>query len=178
MFTWYQDAESCYVYLSDVCFDSDDVTMDGSDPEWLKSFQSSKWFTRGWTLQELLAPGTVVFFDKNWMEFGTKESLEDQVISITGIRHLFNIEAASIAQKFSWASKRETTRIEDTAYCLMGIFGVNMPLLYVSSLHPSIHTLGYVLCAQKVIGKPRETELHVILSMELTPARAKGRRHF
>jgi len=158
MFTWYQDAESCYVYLSDVCFDSDDVMMDGSDPEWLKSFQSSKWFTRGWTLQELLAPGTVVFFDKNWMEFGTKESLEDQVISITGIRHLFNIEAASIAQRFSWASKRETTRIEDTAYCLMGIFGVNMPLLYVGSLPHSRPTLRYVHCAWKGISKLREME--------------------
>lgn len=123
-------AESCYVYLSDVFFKPYAPTFNGSDPEWLKSFQSSKWFTRGWTLQELLAPGTVVFFDKNWKEFGTKESLEDQVISITGIRHLFDFEKASIAQRFSWASKRETTRIEDTAYCLMGIFGVNMPLLY------------------------------------------------
>ena len=161
MFTWYQDAESCYVYLSDVCFDSDDVTMDGSDPEWLKSFQSSKWFTRGWTLQELLAPGTVVFFDKNWMEFGTKESLEDQVISITGIRHLFNIEAASIAQRFSWASKRETTRIEDTAYCLMGIFGVNMPLLYVGSLSPSVLLWNTFIALGRGYLNPEKWKLHV-----------------
>ena len=151
-------AESCYVYLSDVFFKPYAPTFNGSDPEWLKSFQSSKWFTRGWTLQELLAPGTVVFFDKNWMEFGTKESLEDQVISITGIRHLFDFEKASIAQRFSWASKRETTRIEDTAYCLMGIFGVNMPLLYVGSLPHSRPTLRYVHCAWKGISKPREME--------------------
>jgi hypothetical protein len=171
-------AESCYVYLSDVFFKPYAPTFNGSDPEWLKSFQSSKWFTRGWTLQELLAPGTVVFFDKNWKEFGTKESLEDQVISITGIRHLFDFEKASIAQRFSWASKRETTRIEDTAYCLMGIFGVNMPLLYVGSLSPSVLLWNTFIALRGGYLNPEKRKLHIIFSMELTPARAKGRRHF
>jgi hypothetical protein len=134
MVLWYQSAESCYAYLSDVCITSNDSPTDGSDPEWIESFRSSIWFTRGWTLQELLAPDHVSFFDKEWVEFGTKESLHDHVASITGIQHLFNYEVPSVAQKLSWASKRETTRVEDLAYCLMGLFGVNMPLLYVGRL--------------------------------------------
>ncbi|KAE9365098.1 HET-domain-containing protein [Stipitochalara longipes BDJ] len=130
MFCWYQDADSCYAYLSDVCLTTSDTAMDGSDPEWIHSFHVSKWFTRGWTLQELLAPDNVIFFDKNWIELGTKESLEEHVTSITGIQDLSNFEKASVAQRFSWASRRETTRVEDAAYCLMGLFGVNMALLY------------------------------------------------
>jgi hypothetical protein len=125
MFLWYQSAESCYAYLCDV---------DISNSDCLDKFQCSKWFTRGWTLQELLAPNDVTFFDVNWIEFGTKESLAGHVTSITGIKYLAKFEEASIAQKFSWASKRETTRVEDTAYCLMGLFRVNMPLLCVRIL--------------------------------------------
>ena len=154
MFSWYQDAESCYAYLSDVYFTPDDFIKDDSitddsdsDPEWnimdhliqndsdptgYRAFHASKWFTRGWTLQELLAPDILIFFDKNWKRIGTRESLKEEVSAITGIQDLSNFDRASIAQRFSWASKRETTRVEDTAYCLMGLFGVNMALLYVS----------------------------------------------
>jgi hypothetical protein len=93
-------------------------------------FRNSRWFTRGWTLQELLAPIRVTFYDLEWVEIGTKMSLRKLISSITGIRFLFTTEKASIAQKMSWASDRVTTRIEDQAYCLMGLFGVNMPPLY------------------------------------------------
>jgi hypothetical protein len=116
MFQWYRSAQVCYAYLGDV-----DNT---------RAFHDSKWFTRGWTLQELLAPETVVFFDRNWIEIGTKSSLAPLISSITGIQHLFSFKKACVAQKMSWAAKRETTRVEDRAYCLMGLFDVNMPLLY------------------------------------------------
>jgi hypothetical protein len=110
--------------LSDVLKDDGDPSAAGS------AFRNSKWFTRGWTLQELLAPSAVVFYNHDWIEIGTKSSLYDLITSITGIKPLANYAEASIAQKMSWASQRETTREEDIAYCLMGLFGVNMPPLY------------------------------------------------
>jgi hypothetical protein len=118
MFEWYRDAQVCYAYLSDV----------GPEPN--STFEQSKWFTRGWTLQELLAPEIMVFFDRDWKEIGTKLRMRKLIESVTGITHLINFELASVAQKMSWASKRQTTRVEDKAYCLMGLFGVNMPPLY------------------------------------------------
>lgn len=95
-------------------------------------FQWSRWFTRGWTLQELLAPSTVVFYDKDWREFGTRWSLRAQISRATGITYesMNRPRDASIATKMSWASNRRTTRVEDMAYCLMGLFDINMPLLY------------------------------------------------
>ena len=97
-----------------------------------RQFRKSRWFTRGWTLQELLAPRNVVFHDKDWREFGSRLSLSEQISLVTGIQvgHLFNMNDASAAQKMSWASGRKTRRVEDMAYSLMGIFDVNMPLLY------------------------------------------------
>jgi len=124
MFGWYRQAEMCYAYLSDV------PSATGDHAEANSAFRCSKWFTRGWTLQELLAPLWVQFYDVNWNEFGTKESLEFSIKSVTGITYLFNYDKASVAQKMSWASKRETTRPEDQAYCLMGLFDIHMPLLY------------------------------------------------
>lgn len=127
MYRWYQDAQVCYAYLSDVSGGRDkDPREDDSE------FRRSRWFTRGWTLQELLAPEIVIFFDRDWDEIGTKSTLEGLVELITGIKHLSTItsESPSIAQRMSWAATRETTRVEDKAYCLMGLFGVNMPLLY------------------------------------------------
>jgi hypothetical protein len=93
-------------------------------------FRNSRWFKRGWTLQELLAPPTMIFFDEGWVEIGTKVGLRTLISSITGIGNLFSFKNACVAQKMSWASKRKTTRPEDMAYCLMGLFKVNMPLLY------------------------------------------------
>jgi hypothetical protein len=118
MFEWYRNAQVCYAYLSDV------------GPEPSSTFEQSKWFTRGWTLQELLAPEMMVFFNRDWKEIGTKLRMRKLIESVTGITHLTNFELASVAQKMSWASRRPTTRVEDQAYCLMGLFGVNMPPLY------------------------------------------------
>lgn len=123
MYQWYQGAKSCYVYLRDVHKDN-----------WKESFPKSEWFVRGWTLQELLAPRKVVFYDCKWKVLGDRVALADIISDITGIppevlktRDLSNY---SVAQKMAWAARRVTTRLEDRAYCLMGLFGVNMSLLY------------------------------------------------
>ena len=120
MYRWYQEADVCYAYLADV----------PSEP-----FAKSRWFKRGWTLQELIAPSTVIFLDHEWKELGTRESLRGILSDITSIPVGIlvgddDVETASVAQRMSWAARRETTRIEDRAYCLMGIFGINMPPIY------------------------------------------------
>lgn len=120
MYLWYFKAHRCYAYLADV----------PSVP-----FGQSEWFTRGWTLQELLAPADLVFFDANWKALGTKEGLQKEISNCTGIPVDIlsgdeDIETCSVAQRMSWAAKRSTKRVEDLAYCLLGIFGINMPLLY------------------------------------------------
>lgn len=124
MFRWYAEAEECYAYLSDMRLSQ------GLD--FRKDFAQSAWFTRGWTLQELLAPDDVIFLDRAWDHIGTKNELLAEISTATGIRdqYLRNMYTASVATKMSWVSKRQTSRVEDIAYCLLGIFGVNMPLLY------------------------------------------------
>lgn len=127
MYRWYKEAQICYAYLADV--------PSGEDPQYPDSpFAKSRWFTRGWTLQELIAPSSLVFYGKDWREIGTKLSLQNLVSAITGIPitvlRFSGIKNFSVAQRMSWASKRHTTRIEDRAYCLMGLFSVNMPMLY------------------------------------------------
>lgn len=121
MFRWYADAEFCVVFLEDYLEPS--------------NFAHCRWFTRGWTLQELLAPSHVYFFDFMWRPIGTKQTLLTEIANITKIPSLLigGPQAwahVSVAQKMSWAANRQTTRIEDRAYSLMGIFDVNMPLLY------------------------------------------------
>ena len=121
MYRWYERAQVCYVYLADVSASNFD-----------KVFRISRWFFRGWTLQELLAPSTVVFYSRDWEELGTKWSLRDEISRATGITHhqMIDHKHVSIATKMSCAAMRETTRIEDTAYSLLGLFDINMPLLY------------------------------------------------
>ena len=130
MFPWYRGSVICYVYLADY-----DITDPNAD------ISQSRWFTRGWTLQELIAPAQVQFYDKSWNLIGIKDALSQQLSQITGIgqeillastgRNLEELlDQLPIARKMSWAATRETTRIEDVAYCLLGIFGVNIPLLY------------------------------------------------
>ena len=138
MFRWYQNSAVCYAFLPDVSrYDGGILHAPGLGIQrsFQEKFASSSWFTRGWTLQELLAPPKVVFFDDQWREIGTKSRLGDQIFKATGIGVGFlegwtPISSASIAQRMSWMANRKTTRPEDTAYCLLGIFSVNMPLLY------------------------------------------------
>ena len=130
MYRWYKKYSVCYAYMSDLSLHMSHTSRTGSEKP--VKFQDSRWFSRGWTLQELLAPRSVLFYDKDWVEIGTEFSLSTEICSATGIfeGHLVGPFEASIAQKMSWASKRRTTRIEDVAYCLMGLFDVNMALLY------------------------------------------------
>jgi hypothetical protein len=98
------------------------------------SFPESKWFTRGWTLQELIAPSKVIFYSREWKYLGTKSELARELTDITGIDGRVlkgdHPSVCSIADRMSWVSKRGTTREEDIAYSLLGIFNINMPLLY------------------------------------------------
>lgn len=121
MYGWYEKSQVCYVYLADVTA----ATFD-------EVFRFSRWFFRGWTLQELLAPRTVVFYGSNWEELGTKWSLRDEISRATGITYhqMIDHKRVNVATKMSWAALRKTTRIEDTAYSLLGLFDINMPLLY------------------------------------------------
>ncbi|KAK0728308.1 heterokaryon incompatibility protein-domain-containing protein [Lasiosphaeria miniovina] len=127
MFAWYRASKVCYVYLAD-------VTADGVE-DIMPALRISRWFTRGWTLQELLAPENVVFFSRDWIRLGTKIELAKEISAVTGIhqRYLQSSDAifsASVAGRMSWMRNRVTTRVEDIAYCMLGIFKINMTLLY------------------------------------------------
>lgn len=128
MYAWYEESEVCIAYLDDAIA-GEDVAMAGS------AFRRSVWFTRGWTLQELVAPGEVLFFDRDWAQLGSKAELGSLISEITGIRAQvlesgLDSQRTSVAEIMSWARGRQTTRKEDRAYSLMGLFKVNMPLLY------------------------------------------------
>ncbi|OJI81192.1 hypothetical protein ASPTUDRAFT_58499 [Aspergillus tubingensis CBS 134.48] len=121
MYLWYQKAELCYAILADV----------QSEDEIYKS----RWLTRGWTLQELIAPSRVMFLNESWEVLGDRATLRDRLSEYTGIPAGIlsgeeDLETSSVAQRMSWAAKRQTRRVEDRAYSLMGIFNVNMPLIY------------------------------------------------
>ncbi|RAL05798.1 uncharacterized protein BO80DRAFT_371949 [Aspergillus ibericus CBS 121593] len=144
MYTWYCEASLCYAYLADVPPIADPFA-EGS------AFRNSRWFTRGWTLQELIAPKEIHFYNRDWKFIGAKHSPEssqhphiknkawgrlDKLLEdITGIpekclaQHK-SLYSYSVAQRMSWASRRQCKRVEDIAYSLLGIFDVNMPLLY------------------------------------------------
>ncbi|RDX43482.1 HET-domain-containing protein [Lentinus brumalis] len=134
MYAYYAHAAVCYAYLRDVrCADVVDAAGAWNVND--LTFDRSRWFTRGWTLQELVAPEEVVFLSREWEVVGTKADLAALVAWITGIpapvlRLEERIWDRSVAQRMSWAARRETTRPEDEAYCLMGLFSVNMPVLY------------------------------------------------
>lgn len=128
MFIWYRDAAVCYAYLYDASADHNPRSPHSS-------FRSSRWFTRGWTLQELIAPRRLVFYSQDWQQIGTKATLAGAIEELTHIGravllHETHLDDISVAKRMSWAAKRETTRVEDRAYSLMGIFNVNMPTIY------------------------------------------------
>jgi hypothetical protein len=127
MFAWYRDAEVCYVYLGDL--------ETGEDGDLPRDLPTCRWFTRAWTLQELLAPRKVLFFDRDWNYRGSKAELAELLSTITNIPvavlcHEVELGDFAVARRMSWAANRETTRLEDMAYCLLGIFDVNLSLIY------------------------------------------------
>lgn len=150
MYRWYQRAAICYAYLQD---------YDASDP--LAQFGKCKWFSRGWTLQELIAPREVVFYGAGWCRIGLKTDMFEQLEDATGIPADVlcgkrAIQSVSVAARMSWASQRITSRSEDMAYCLMGIFDVNMPLLYGEG-----SVKAYVRLQQEIMGQTQDDSLFV-----------------
>ncbi|KAK0669217.1 hypothetical protein QBC41DRAFT_112207 [Cercophora samala] len=157
MFRWYQNSTVCYAYLSD-------VTTGGQD-----EIRESRWFTRGWTLQELLAPRKVTFFNSTWAELGTKSTLR-VIETTTGIPHhiltgIANLQTCSVAQRMSWASKRTTTRPEDLAYCLLGIFDVMITPIYGEGLQRAFGRL------QEAIMKQIADDSILAWSLDITKGR-------
>ncbi|KAF2451020.1 HET-domain-containing protein, partial [Karstenula rhodostoma CBS 690.94] len=131
MFRWYECASACYAYLEDV--------------HWQPGLKGSRWFARGWTLQELIAPNEVYFYNSEWKTIGTRTELCSCIEEITSINqdvltaHHRNLghgtigpllASKSVAQRMAWAANRETTRPEDMAYSLLGLFDIHMPLIY------------------------------------------------
>lgn len=133
MFAWYRDAARCYVYLTDV---STGTPTNGPPTQqgWYPAFQQSRWFKRGWTLQELVAPVSVDFFSAEGQRLGNKYSLLNELHSITKINPEAlqgnPLDGFSVDERMSWVGQRETKRKEDLAYSLLGIFNVHMPLIY------------------------------------------------
>ena len=132
MFKWYQKADKCYVLLSDVSISTSTTQI--TQQAWARTFRSSRWFRRGWTLQELLAPKSVDFFSQSRGWLGDKESLLQALHSTTCISVLAlqnnTLSQFSVDERMLWAEGRETKREEDAAYSLLGIFDVHMPLIY------------------------------------------------
>ncbi|OTA80242.1 hypothetical protein M434DRAFT_86584, partial [Hypoxylon sp. CO27-5] len=126
MYRWYENADRCYVYLKNTSKPVSGSLILGTEEDW---------FRRGWTLQELIAPKEVVFYDRRWQFLGDKASLKGIISDITGISWLLlegsrKLQDCSVAERMSWACDRETTKGEDRAYSLLGLFDVNMPMLY------------------------------------------------
>ncbi|KAK3364641.1 hypothetical protein B0T25DRAFT_599039 [Lasiosphaeria hispida] len=127
MFTWYKSAAVCIAYLSDL---PREPFYDVG-----KTLRQCRWFKRGWKLQELIAPRHMLFYNGSWSSLGNESSLAPYLSRTTRINALILqyaelLKSVSVGKRMSWAADRETTRVEDIAYCLFGIFGVNMPLLY------------------------------------------------
>ena len=134
MFRWYRNAAKCYVYLSDVPASPLSAREEANSPQWDSDFRGSKWFTRGWTLQELLAPGLVEFFSRDWHKLGDRASLKSQIHEVTTIPSDVlegaPLSQSSIDERFRWRQDRQTKRPEDGAYCLSGLFDVDMAPVY------------------------------------------------
>ncbi|KAI3331609.1 HET-domain-containing protein [Xylariaceae sp. AK1471] len=131
MWQYYARSNICYAFMADI---------PNAQTGRTKAFGESKWFTRGWTLQELIAPTSVEFYAGDWAPIGTKSERYDEISEITKINldvltHMEPIDAFSAAERLSWAAHRQVTREEDETYCLLGIFEVNMPMLYGEGRH-------------------------------------------
>ena len=166
MFRWYRNAARCYVYLSDLSVSGGENGVVGR-ASWIGPFRRCRWFTRGWTLQELLAPVSVDFFSVEGHLLGDKRDLEDEIAEITGIpmKALRGqpLGSFSAPARFAWAENRETTEEEDAAYCLLGIFDVFMPLMYGEGEGNALKRLERLVdesLNDNLLGGIEETEGH------------------
>ncbi|KAJ3578295.1 hypothetical protein NPX13_g2264 [Xylaria arbuscula] len=129
MFRWYEKSSECIVFLSDLPSSPD------PDADFRRQFPECRWLTRGFTLQELIAPKCILFYDSEWGFRGTKQRWTSLISETTRIdqdvlKDSEHLSSLPVGRRMSWASKRETTKEEDKAYCLLGIFDINMPLIY------------------------------------------------
>lgn len=173
MFRWYQRATKCYVYLSDVHVPDEVIDAQAFRITWEDAFRRSRWFTRGWTLQELLAPASVEFFSANSKLLGSKITLEQEIHDITqipiGALRKYNLREFSVDERMRWVAERRTTVKEDRAYCLLGIFGVFLPLIYGEGEMHALQRLKEEI--QKRLGQLQSldvTNTHKIPSMLAT----------
>lgn len=134
MFRWYAKSEKCYVFLSDVT--GKNLNEEDKDlADWERQLRLSRWFTRGWTLQELLAPSVVEFFSSEGKKLGDRISLGRLISNVTllptaALRQEVPLEDFTIAERLTWQERRETTKDEDMAYSLFGICGVSLAVIY------------------------------------------------
>ena len=170
MYRYYRDAEHCYVLLNDVSTQANarDMINDISSPanardmehdpkRWrcrINLFKNSEWFTRGWTLQELLASGSIKFYDHHWNLMGDKQQMIDDIVATTGIHHQYlnaqaqdNIGRACTAVKMSWAANRTVNEGEEMAYCLLGLFELKMPEI------PGEGEIGFMRLQQLIVDQ-------------------------
>ncbi|RYP86623.1 hypothetical protein DL769_000691 [Monosporascus sp. CRB-8-3] len=156
MFKWYQKATRCYVYLSDVskghCAHDDGLLRSA----WKLDFRNSRWFTRGWTLQELIAPSSVEFFSAEGHRLGDKNSLEQLLHEITripiGALRGRALSELTVDERMSWSQGRETKREEDRAYSLLGIFNVHLPPIYGEGVDNAFTRLREEISKRSTIG--------------------------
>ncbi len=170
MYRWYGHASKCYAYLSDVSVPiSSDMEMDIEIDQsvWMEAFQGSRWFTRGWTLQELIAPKSVNFFSAEGYLLGNKHSLKAKITETTGIpkEALLGQPLATFSpsQRFTWAKGRNTTEKEDIAYCLLGIFDISMSPRYGEGQDKAVRRLKKLVLEsrhQHLSGSLEEIEEH------------------
>ncbi|KAH6615308.1 hypothetical protein C7974DRAFT_320174 [Boeremia exigua] len=155
MFCWYRDAAKCYVYLSDVSAASKSRAIDSAS--WQSAFRESRWFRRGWTLQELLAPASVEFYSKEGVHLGNRLDLKEVIHDITDIPLTalsgVPLDQFSVDEKLSWATERETTREEDEVYALLGIFDITLPFIYDEGYDRALRRL-----LEKIYAVPDEQE--------------------
>jgi hypothetical protein len=187
MFRWYHNAAKCYVYLSDVSTAKQKTSHGPTECTWEPAFRESRWFTRGWTLQELLAPRSVNFFSREGKQLGDKATLERHIHEITAIAILalrgtplceFGVE-----ERLSWSKGRQTTRKEDKAYSVLGIFGIYMSLIYgegeenaLKRLRKKIDRLPNGLRQQQTPFKMRKEDQDCIQNLRITDPRDDKKR--
>jgi ankyrin repeat protein/Cdc6-like AAA superfamily ATPase len=172
MFRWYRDAAKCYVYLSDVS--TTGFSGDG------KAFHESRWFTRGWTLQELLAPTCLEFFSKEGTLLGNKSTRVQEISEVTSIstealEGKQPLPQLSIEERMEWAKTRETTREEDIAYSLLGIFDIHMPLIYGEGKEKALKRLQKEI--KESLGDPAATSPQVDTTQSLARDARLGKIH-
>ena len=174
MFRWYCNAAKCYVYLADVSRPALEADGRPCHLPWESAFRESKWFTRGWTLQELIAPALVEFFSKEGEWLGDKRSLERHVYEVTRIPIKAlqgnSLSDFTVDEILLWAEDRDTTRGEDKAYSLLGFFDVHMPLIYGEGREKALRRL------REEIDKASKGKLLLIACIHMDTLSVLGRR--